>query len=330
MVLNVWPLGNIINIIYLNESELETKKIGNKYPWYYELFVRYLRVSTYFIVALLVYHTTFPDEIEIQNINNIKEYLYWLGIILLRDLFLVFIFYQGWTYVLFSSKYASKMTKLRFNGKEPEISQHYHDRYYSLQGSVISSLFEFIVIIFYQKYPYLYQYFNINSILSPIMYVFWLLFVIYWRDFHFYWIHRFMHEWPSFLEFKFIISNKKSGKFNVGKWVYNFSHSLHHKSYNPIPWSGLSMHWFEHILYFTCIWFPLCIFIKQSGLHILFNKYHALLSPLPGHDGFNTPGGGSYFHYLHHSHFTCNYGTPMVPFDKIFGTFSDGSQYKNK
>eukprot|EP00295_Goniomonas_pacifica_P027433 CAMPEP_0175937346 /NCGR_PEP_ID=MMETSP0108-20121206/22093_1 /TAXON_ID=195067 ORGANISM="Goniomonas pacifica, Strain CCMP1869" /NCGR_SAMPLE_ID=MMETSP0108 /ASSEMBLY_ACC=CAM_ASM_000204 /LENGTH=93 /DNA_ID=CAMNT_0017261483 /DNA_START=390 /DNA_END=669 /DNA_ORIENTATION=+ len=62
-------------------------------------------------------------------------------------------------------------------------------------------------------------------------------------------------------------------------------------------------------------------------LHFLFNKFHADLSPIPGHDGFDKPGGGSYFHYLHHAHYDCNFGTPLVPLDKLFGTFEDGSRY---
>lgn len=34
------------------------------------------------------------------------------------------------------------------------------------------------------------------------------------------------------------------------------------------------------------------------------------------------PAGGSHFHYLHHAHYDCNYGTPMIPFDWLFGTVS--------
>ena len=35
----------------------------------------------------------------------------------------------------------------------------------------------------------------------------------------------------------------------------------------------------------------------------------------------------------HHAHFNCNYGTTMVPLDKLFGTYEDGSKwdrYKDK
>ena len=34
---------------------------------------------------------------------------------------------------------------------------------------------------------------------------------------------------------------------------------------------------------------------------------------------------GDYFHYLHHRYFDCNYGTTLVPMDRWFGSFHDGS-----
>lgn len=44
-----------------------------------------------------------------------------------------------------------------------------------------------------------------------------------------------------------------------------------------------------------------------------------------GHDGHDSPGGGSYMHYLHHKHFEVNYGSEYFPFDYIFGTFCASS-----
>merc|ERR1711981_1003045 len=41
-----------------------------------------------------------------------------------------------------------------------------------------------------------------------------------------------------------------------------------------------------------------------------------------GHDGFQWPGSGDYFHQLHHMHFDCNYGAAHVPMDQFFGTFA--------
>ena len=56
-----------------------------------------------------------------------------------------------------------------------------------------------------------------------------------WREVHFYAIHRLIH-WPP---------------------LYQAVHSLHHRNTNPGPWSGLSMHPVEHLLYFSAVRDPL-------------------------------------------------------------------------
>ena len=38
----------------------------------------------------------------------------------------------------------------------------------------------------------------------------------------------------------------------------------------------------------------------------------------------------SYFHYLHHRYFECNYGEASIPLDKWFGSFRDGKSQKPK
>ena len=71
-----------------------------------------------------------------------------------------------------------------------------------------------------------------------------LLFVTYWREFHFYWCHRMIHPW-----FK---KGSPLKSLDIGQFLYTHFHSLHHKSYNPGPWSGLSMHPVEHFFYYSC------------------------------------------------------------------------------
>ena len=34
---------------------------------------------------------------------------------------------------------------------------------------------------------------------------------------------------------------------------------------------------------------------------------------------------GNHFHDLHHRYFDCNYGGSLVPLDRLFGSFHDGS-----
>ena len=98
---------------------------------------------------------------------------------------------------------------------------------------------------------------------------------------------------------------------------------LHHLNKNPGPWSGLSMHPVEHLLYFSVV---LIHFVVPSHpLHFFFNSQHTALTPAGGHSGFDgVMHSGSYFHYLHHHYFECNYGEATIPLDKWFGTFRDG------
>ena len=63
------------------------------------------------------------------------------------------------------------------------------------------------------------------------------------------------------------------------------------------------MHPVEHLIYYSCVWFP-ALLIPQHPVHFMISKFHATISPAPGHDGYDSPiggGSGGYFHYLHHA-----------------------------
>ena len=71
----------------------------------------------------------------------------------------------------------------------------------------------------------------------------------------------------------------------------------------------------------------------------MWNLFHAALSPHAGHGGYDRivfKNGqwlttGSFFHYLHHKYFECNYAGDDLSFlDKMFGTFHDGSDKANE
>ena len=69
-------------------------------------------------------------------------------------------------------------------------------------------------------------------------------------------------------------------------------------------------------------------------MHAIFDFLHAGLAPARGHAGFDKVvlGDGTaidmhcYEHYLHHKFFECNYSDGVIPIDKWFGTFHDGSK----
>jgi sterol desaturase/sphingolipid hydroxylase (fatty acid hydroxylase superfamily) len=91
------------------------------------------------------------------------------------------------------------------------------------------------------------------------------------------------------------------------------------------------MHPIEQALFFSSSLLYLIV-----PAHPLFALYHLQLSGLGsivGHIGFDKIALGdetlmdthTYNHYLHHKYFEVNYGDGTVPFDKVFGTYHDGT-----
>ena len=144
----------------------------------------------------------------------------------------------------------------------------------------------------------------------------WLITLPHWRIGHFYFVHRLIHPWRST-----VIPD-------IGQVLYSHVHALHHKSYNPTSWSGISMHPIESFLYYTVCFIPLL-----GGAHpfiLLTAKVDATLGAILGHDGFEYPGSASFPHYLHHAKFEVNYGENLVPLDWLFGTFAASAKHLPK
>ena len=144
---------------------------------------------------------------------------------------------------------------------------------------------------------------------NPIIFTIWFLLTPLWISFHFYWIHRLLHYRP----------------------LYRFFHSVHHRNVNVGPWSGLSMHPGEHLLFFSSMLIHFAI--PTHPLHVLFHIQHQALQAVSSHTGYEsllvkdkkTLDLGTFHHQMHHRYFEVNYGTLEIPWDKWFGTFHDGS-----
>lgn len=130
------------------------------------------------------------------------------------------------------------------------------------------------------------------------------------HELHFYCIHRLIHT----------------------DWLYRHIHAVHHKAINPSPWSSLAMHPVEHLLYFSSMLYHLVL--PSHPLLALYQLHFAGFGAIPGHVGFDKLELGrerladthAYAHYLHHKHFEVNYGDGLIPFDKLFGTWHDGTE----
>ncbi|MFK8083968.1 MAG: sterol desaturase family protein [Granulosicoccus sp.] len=149
---------------------------------------------------------------------------------------------------------------------------------------------------------------------NPVWFVVLFFLTPLWISFHFYWIHRFLH-WPP---------------------LYKKAHALHHRNTNVGPWSGLSMHPIEHLLFFSSVlihWI-----LAAHPIHILFHMQHQALTAVTSHAGFESLlvndkkalALGNFHHQMHHRYFECNYGNLEVPWDKVFGSFHDGTEQSHE
>ena len=64
---------------------------------------------------------------------------------------------------------------------------------------------------------------------------------------------------------------------DIGAFLYRHVHSFHHKSYNPGPWSSLSMHPVEHCFYFSLTFIILAMPVHP--LHVRTSPPLVLLLP---------------------------------------------------
>ena len=127
---------------------------------------------------------------------------------------------------------------------------------------------------------------------------------------HFFLLHRAIHWGPLY------------------RWV----HSVHHRSVNPSPFSSLSMHPVELLGYLGVAFWH--VVIPSNPILALYQLHFAGFGAIPGHIGFDKIELGgeaaldshAYIHYLHHKNFEVNYGDGLIPFDRWFGTFHDGSK----
>ncbi|MFT7476725.1 MAG: lathosterol oxidase [Verrucomicrobiales bacterium] len=171
-----------------------------------------------------------------------------------------------------------------------------------VSGGGVAALYEAIMFRLYAagSIPQLTNFWAISAMTIA---VFWIAGV------HFYLNHRLLHVDP----------------------IYGWAHALHHRNVNTGPWSGISMHPIEHLLYLSLPF--VFLVIPGSPFIASFSLVYLMISPSPSHSGFDrftvkdgtNIHGGDYFHNLHHRYFEVNYGMLLLPLDKWFGTFHDGS-----
>jgi len=298
-----WPVENIIEMMLIPSDAKPpvpvAKPVANTWG---EHFAVQTGSVPKLLVALLVWYTL--------DIDAAKEFrAQWILQIVFRDLFITYATAGLWDWILYGSYFRERMKPYKFNSVYPPWKQLSHDIFWCTSATLTASMVEIVVLHLWAA-GYVSYLTTAEFWLSPTATVLWILLMPYWRLTHFFFIHRGMHPWRT----------KRVP--DLGYYLYKYVHSLHHKSYNPTSFSGISMHPVESTLYYTAALVP--VFFRAHPLVFLYTKMDLTMGALIGHSGFNAPGGGSYPHYLHHAKYEINYGENYAPLDWLFGTFGNG------
>ena len=208
---------------------------------------------------------------------------------------------------------------LKFDHREPakgnslwNFSNQVHDNmFWSLGSGVLQVTVLQVLVMWLMANGYVP---TINLTSNPILFIAGLMLLPIWSAFHFYWVHRLLHV----------------------PFLYKRVHALHHRNVNIGPWSGLSMHPVEHLLYLSSLLIH-CV-IPSHPIHLYFHVIYLAPGAAMTHTGYEDLlikdkrklALGTFYHQLHHRYYECNYGNQEMPWDRWFGTFHDGGDEGTK
>jgi len=270
------------------------------------------RNTLFLLFAVVVYTRFLPDTATITTLSPS-----WIVPMFLRNLCLLVLVAGGLHLYLFT--FRAQGSRLKFDPKERmETGSRYTFRN-QLHDNIFWSIASGVTI--WTAYEVLYFWGVANGVVPtlgfgehPVLFVLWLVVMPLILSSHFYWIHRLLH-WPP---------------------LYRSVHRLHHRNTHVGPWSGMSMHPGEHLLYLSSV--LVHFVIASHPVILLVHLYTRALAPAFSHAGFEKVLVGDrklidaadFHHQLHHRFFECNYGNVDIPWDRWFGSYHDGSDEATK
>jgi len=238
----------------------------------------------------------------------------WIALLFLRNVVLILVVFGGLELHLYLRRHQG--TRFKYSGKFP--ADHPSDVFFLRRQNLDNALRTFLSgLPIWTAYEVLLLWCWANGYGAwtlfgehPIWLAGFALVLPLLHELHFYCIHRMIHI----------------------PLLYRWVHSVHHNSINPSPWSSLSMHPVEHLLYWSGV--LLHLIVPSHPLLALFHLQITGTGAVVGHIGFDRIETGedraqpthAYAHYLHHKYFEVNYADGALPLDKWMGTWHDGTK----
>jgi sterol desaturase/sphingolipid hydroxylase (fatty acid hydroxylase superfamily) len=262
--------------------------------------------TLYAAVAIAAYRFATPSTATTRTLLG-----GWVLLVLLRNLAVAVAWYGAFHLRLYIRR--SQDTRFKYNARWPRESERFllgsqtrENMLLTLASGVpIWTAYEVVTLWLFANRHITW----LSWSQHPVWFVVMMLLIPLWRELHFYTTHRLIHV-PR---------------------LYKTIHALHHRNTNPGPWSGMSMHPIEHVLYFSAVLIHWVV--PSHPIHAMYTLFHLAMAPVPGHSGFEKVefgeqralDTGCLNHYLHHKYFEVNYSDGAIPLDRWFGSFHDGS-----
>jgi sterol desaturase/sphingolipid hydroxylase (fatty acid hydroxylase superfamily) len=239
--------------------------------------------------------------------DNISLFIRWLfSFAMLGARYLIF---AGSAYLLYYVIRRRQWLFMKIQQKYPERKQIWTEIGYSvLTFFVFASVVVLIRLAVTHDLLSTRIYRNFSEHSLP-YYIATTVFIIFFHDTYFYWMHRLMHH-PLF---------------------YERIHRVHHLSKDPTPWAAFSFHPSEALLEIGFV--PLLIFtIPLHFTSLLILSMWQIMFNVMGHLGFEIFPRGmvkhpffkwlntSTNHNMHHKYVRCNYGLYFNIWDRIMDT----------
>lgn len=261
----------------------------------------------FMLMAIVVYHFLMPPLSQTATLS-----WQWVLPLFVRNVVLMLLVAGALHYYLFIRRGQGNTTKfdpreqMEKSGKFTFGDQVWDNMFWSLASGVT----------IWSIYEVLYLWGAANLVIPvldfanhPIAFFVWLPVLPLLTATHFFLIHRLLH-WPP---------------------LFRSVHKLHHRNIQVGPWSGMSMHPVEHVIYLSSV--LVHFVIPSHPIIFLMHLYTRALTPAFSHAGFQQliiknkkiTEAADFHHQLHHRFFECNYGNVDMPWDRWINAVHDGS-----